>query len=135
MQAFVVSDFSVRLVAENSHSLKPMIYPVAGTWGNHEGSMMLWMLILTLYGALVALFEAICRPLRARVLAVQATISVAFLTFILLTSNPFIRFDPRRSTATTSIRCCRILPASPSALPLSSAVMGSRWPIRAIAAP
>ena len=95
MQAFVVSDFSVRLVAENSHSLKPMIYKVAGTWGNHEGSMMLWMLILTLYGALVALFGGNLPPaLRARVLAVQATISVAFLTFILLTSNPFIRLDP-----------------------------------------
>ena len=52
--AFVVSDFSVRLVAQNSHSMKPLLYKVAGVWGNHEGSMMLWMLILTLFGAMVA---------------------------------------------------------------------------------
>ena len=61
MQAFVVSDFSVRLVAANSHSAKPLIYKVAGTWGNHEGSMLLWMLILTLFGAMVAVGATTCR--------------------------------------------------------------------------
>ncbi|WP_299133870.1 heme lyase CcmF/NrfE family subunit [uncultured Amaricoccus sp.] len=92
MHAFVVSDFSVRLVALNSHSAKPMLYKVAGTWGNHEGSMMLWMLILTLFGAMVAWGGAGLPPaLRARVLSVQATVAVAFFSFILLTSNPFVR--------------------------------------------
>ena len=62
MWAFVASDFSVRLVALNSHSMKPLIYKVAGTWGNHEGSMLLWMLILTLFGAMVAVGgAATCR--------------------------------------------------------------------------
>ncbi len=90
--AFVTSDFSVRLVTLNSHSMKPMLYKVAGTWGNHEGSMMLWMLILTLFGAMVAWWgENLPPTLKARVLAVQATIAVAFFAFILLTSNPFVR--------------------------------------------
>jgi cytochrome c-type biogenesis protein CcmF len=90
--AFVVSDFSVRLVALNSHSAKPLIYKIAGTWGNHEGSMLLWMLILTLFGAMVALWGGNLPPsLKARVLGVQATIAVAFFGFIILTSNPFVR--------------------------------------------
>ena len=90
--AFVVSDFSVRLVTLNSHSAKPMLYKIAGVWGNHEGSMMLWMLILTLFGAMVAWWGKNLPPtLRARVLSVQATIAVAFFGFILLTSNPFLR--------------------------------------------
>jgi cytochrome c-type biogenesis protein CcmF len=92
MHAFVVSDFSVRLVALNSHSAKPLIYRVSGTWGNHEGSMLLWMLILTLFGAMVAWAGGNLPPsLRARVLSVQATIAVAFFAFILFTSNPFLR--------------------------------------------
>ena len=92
MWAFVISDFSVRLVALNSHSMKPLIYKVAGTWGNHEGSMLLWMLILTLFGAMVAVWGGNLPPaLKARVLSVQATIAVAFFAFILLTSNPFVR--------------------------------------------
>ncbi len=92
MYAFVTSDFSVRLVALNSHSMKPMLYKIAGTWGNHEGSMMLWMLILTLFGAMVAWWGQNLPPaLKARVLAVQATIGVAFFAFILFTSNPFLR--------------------------------------------
>ena len=92
MRAFAVSDFSVRLVTLNSNSAKPMIYKLAGTWGNHEGSMLLWMLILTLFGAMVAVWGGNLPPsLRARVLSVQATIAVAFFGFILLTSNPFWR--------------------------------------------
>ena len=130
MRAFVTSDFSVRLVASNSHSMKPMLYKVAGTWGNHEGSMLLWMLILTLFGAMVAWWgKNLPPPLKARVLAVQATIAVAFFGFILFTSNPFVRLPIRRSTATTSIRCSRT-PASPSTRPSStSATSASRWPI------
>ena len=90
--AFVVSDFSVRLVAANSHSSKPMLYKVSGTWGNHEGSMLLWVLILTLFGAMVAWWGRNLPPsLKARVLAVQSTIAAAFFAFILFTSNPFWR--------------------------------------------
>lgn len=90
--AFVTSDFSLRLVAANSHSLKPMLYKIAGVWGNHEGSMLLWLLILSIFGAAVALFGGnLPAPLKARVLAVQASIGVAFYGFILFTSNPFLR--------------------------------------------
>ena len=90
--AHVVSDFSVLNVWENSHSLVPMIFKVSGVWGNHEGSMMLWLLILALFSAMVALFgRNLPDTLRANVLSVQAWISVAFLIFILLTSNPFTR--------------------------------------------
>lgn len=93
--AYLTSDFSVKVVAENSHSTKPLIYKISGVWGNHEGSMVLWVLILSLYGALVALFgRNLPDGLRARVLAVQASIGVAFLGFILFTSNPFARLDP-----------------------------------------
>jgi cytochrome c-type biogenesis protein CcmF len=92
--AFVTSDFSVRLVAANSHSLKPMLYKVAGVWGNHEGSMLLWILILSFYGALVALFgHNLPDRLKARVLSVQAMIAVAFLGFLIFTSNPFERLE------------------------------------------
>ena len=90
--AFVTSDFSVKLVASNSHSLKPMLYKVSGVWGNHEGSMLLWILILAFYGALVAGFGGkLPIVLRARVLSIQAMIGVAFLAFLLFTSNPFER--------------------------------------------
>jgi cytochrome c-type biogenesis protein CcmF len=90
--AFVTSDFSLRLVVLNSHSAKPLIYKISGTWGNHEGSMLLWVLILTLFGAMAAWFGTNLPPtLRARVLAVQSSVAVAFLAFILFTSNPFIR--------------------------------------------
>jgi len=90
--AFVTSDFSVKLVASNSHSLKPMLYKVSGVWGNHEGSMLLWILILAFYGALVAVYGAkLPTVLRARVLSIQGMIGVAFLAFLLFTSNPFER--------------------------------------------
>ncbi len=92
MYAFVTSDFSVRLVVQNSHTLKPMLYKISGVWGNHEGSMLLWCLIVALFGALVALFGAgLPQSLRARVLAVQGAVGVAFLGFLIFTSNPFIR--------------------------------------------
>jgi cytochrome c-type biogenesis protein CcmF len=92
--AFVTSDFSVRLVALNSHSAKPMLYKVSGVWGNHEGSMLLWVLIVTLFGAMAAWFGGGLPPtLRARVLAVQSAIGVAFFAFILFTSNPFLRLS------------------------------------------
>jgi cytochrome c-type biogenesis protein CcmF len=95
MHAYVTSDFSVENVYINSHSAKPLIYKISGTWGNHEGSMVLWVLILAVFGAAVALFgDNLPATLRARVLAVQASIALAFLLFILLTSNPFERLSP-----------------------------------------
>ncbi|WP_170330526.1 heme lyase CcmF/NrfE family subunit [Ruegeria arenilitoris] len=90
--AFVTSDFSLRIVVENSHSAKPMLYKISGTWGNHEGSMLLWVLIVALFGAMAAIFGGGLPPtLKARVLSVQAAIGVAFFAFILFTSNPFDR--------------------------------------------
>ena len=90
--AFVTSDFSLRLVTLNSHTAKPMLYKVSGVWGNHEGSMLLWVLILTLFGATAAWFGGNLPPtMKARVLAVQSSISVAFFAFIIFTSNPFTR--------------------------------------------
>jgi cytochrome c-type biogenesis protein CcmF len=88
----VSSDFSVLNVVENSHSMKPLIYKVTGVWGNHEGSMLLWVSILALFGGLVAIFgNNLPISLRAHVLAVQAWIASAFYLFILVTSNPFLR--------------------------------------------
>jgi len=88
----VTSDFSVANVYENSHSMKPLIYKITGVWGNHEGSMLLWVLILALFGGLVAAFgNNLPLSLRAHVLAVQAWVASAFYLFILITSNPFLR--------------------------------------------
>ncbi len=95
VNAHLSSDFSVLNVAENANSMMPTIYKISGVWGNHEGSMLLWVLILAIFGALVALFgRALPRELRADALAVQGLISFAFLAFILLTSNPFERLAP-----------------------------------------
>ena len=91
---FMRSDMSVLLVAANSHSPKPLIYKIAGTWGNHEGSMLLWVTILGLAGATVAMFE---RKLRAdtkvATLGAQAAIALGFYAFLLFSSNPFARID------------------------------------------
>jgi len=93
--AYVASDFSLLNVFENSHSEKPLLYKVTGVWGNHEGSMLLWVLILTLFGALVAAFGGnLPDKLKALVLSVQAWIAAAFFLFILTTSNPFARLHP-----------------------------------------
>ena len=93
--AYVTSDFSVANVAQNSHTEKPMLYKVAGVWGNHEGSLLLWITILSLFGFAVTLFgRNLPSGLKSRALAVQAMISVGFLLFILLTSNPFSRLEP-----------------------------------------
>jgi len=93
--AYLVSDFSLVNVASNSHSTKPFIYKLAGVWGNHEGSMLLWVLILSLFGAAVAAFGGnLPDGLRARTLAVQAMIGVGFLAFILFASSPFERISP-----------------------------------------
>jgi cytochrome c-type biogenesis protein CcmF len=95
VNAHLTSDFSVLNVAENSNVAMPAIYKISGVWGNHEGSMLLWVFILAIFGALVALFgRALPHALRADALAVQGLISVAFLAFILFTSNPFERLSP-----------------------------------------
>jgi cytochrome c-type biogenesis protein CcmF len=95
MAAYATSDFSVLNVVENSHSAKPFIYKLSGAWGNHEGSMLLWVLILTAFGAVIALARhAVPGRLRANTLAVQGGITTAFLLFILTTSNPFTRVNP-----------------------------------------
>ena len=94
MQAYIASDFTVINVIRNSHTDKPLLYKIAGVWGNHEGSMLLWVLILALCGAAVAAFgHRLPATLRARVLAVQGMMGTGFLAFILFTSNPFLRTD------------------------------------------
>ena len=92
---YVTSDFSVATVFENSHSTMPLIYKFTSVWGNHEGSMLLWVLILTVFGGLVAAFGSnLPATLKATVLAVQSWVATAFYLFILATSNPFLRLSP-----------------------------------------
>src|SRR5678816_510528 len=91
---YVTSDFSVATVYENSHSMMPLIYKITSVWGNHEGSMLLWVLILSFFGALVGSFGTnLPSLLKAHVLAVQSWIACAFYLFILFTSNPFVRLS------------------------------------------
>jgi cytochrome c-type biogenesis protein CcmF len=93
--AYLVSDFSVLNVVANSHSTKPLIYKLTGVWGNHEGSLLLWVLVLALMGALVAwLHSGLASDLKAVTLGVQGLIATAFLLFTILTSNPFERMLP-----------------------------------------
>lgn len=95
LQAFVVSDFSVMNVVANSHTNKPMLYKISGTWGSHEGSLVMWVLILSAFGAAVAVFGNNLPPaLRTRVLAIQGLIAVGFLSFSVFLSNPFERVVP-----------------------------------------
>ena len=93
--AYVSSDFSVANVFANSHSDQPLLYKFTGTWGNHEGSMLLWVLILSLFGASVAVFGGhLPSRLKAATLAVQGAIASTFMAFLILTSNPFARMVP-----------------------------------------
>ena len=95
MWLYVTSDFSVINVATNSHTMKPLLYKISGVWGNHEGSMLLWVLMLAAFGAAVAVFGTnLPMTLRATVVSVQASIALAFCFFIVVTSNPFLRLDP-----------------------------------------
>jgi len=93
--AFARTDLSVALVFENSHSAKPFIYKVAGSWGNHEGSMLLWVTVLGLSGAALAIFSHRL-PSRTLIAALgaQAALALGFHAFLLLASNPFARLDP-----------------------------------------
>jgi cytochrome c-type biogenesis protein CcmF len=90
----VVSDFSILNVAQNSHTLKPLLYKITGVWGNHEGSMLLWVLVLSLYTAAMVLLHRGGDRLTSAALGVQGLLAAAFLLFILFTSNPFVRLDP-----------------------------------------
>ena len=93
--AYVTMDFSVELVAKHSHSTQPLPYRFAASWGSHEGSMLLWVLILALHGGAIAFFgRSLRETLQARVLAVQGLLSAAFIGFSLFTSNPFLRLSP-----------------------------------------
>ena len=94
IHAFVVSDFSVANVAANSHTLKPLLYKVAGAWGSHEGSILLWCLYLTGYGGAVAVLGKDLPPrLRARVVMVQGILCLLFIAYMVFASNPLIRLD------------------------------------------
>ncbi|MBO6689185.1 MAG: heme lyase CcmF/NrfE family subunit [Henriciella sp.] len=93
--AFMVSDFSVQLVTANSHTSKPMIYKFSGTWGNHEGSMLLWVMIMALFGAAMVWFgKTLPAGLRARAIGVQGLTTTGFLAFLIFSSNPFTRMSP-----------------------------------------
>ena len=94
MHAFARSDFSLQVVWQNAHSDMPFIYKLTGTWGNHEGSMLLWALILVLFNGAVAMGKQLPLDLRATVIAVQSWVTTAFLLFIVATSNPFMRLTP-----------------------------------------
>jgi len=92
--ASITSDFSILNVAQNSHTAKPLIYKITGVWGNHEGSMLLWMLVLAIYSAIMVFTKRGGARLTSAALGVQGLLASAFLLFILFTSNPFLRLDP-----------------------------------------
>lgn len=92
---FCQTDLSVKLVAQNSHSAKPLLYKFAGAWGNHEGSMLLWVTVMGLAGSVAALFERrLPEPTMLATLGAQAFVSLGFYAFLLFASNPFERLDP-----------------------------------------
>ncbi len=92
---FMTSDFSVKLVASHSHTTKPLIYKFSGTWGNHEGSMLLWVMIMAVFGAAIVWFgQTLPAGLRARAIAVQGLVGAGFTAFLIFTSNPFARLSP-----------------------------------------
>jgi cytochrome c-type biogenesis protein CcmF len=92
--AFVTSDFSVANVANNSHTDKPMLYKVAGAWGSHEGSLVLWCLVMTGFGAALARASGLPFGLKTSAVGAQGALGSLFLAFAVFTSNPFARLDP-----------------------------------------
>jgi cytochrome c-type biogenesis protein CcmF len=93
--AFARTDLSLALVFENSHSAKPLVYKIAGTWGNHEGSMLLWVTVLSASGACLALLsKRISERMLVASLGAQAALALGFYAFLLLASNPFARLNP-----------------------------------------
>ena len=92
---FIRTDLSVALVAANSHSAKPLLYRFAGTWGNHEGSMLLWVTVLALSGALLAILSrSVPERMLGAALGAQAALALGFYAFLLIASNPFARLNP-----------------------------------------
>jgi cytochrome c-type biogenesis protein CcmF len=91
---FITSDFSILDVAQNSHTLKPLFYKITGVWGNHEGSMLLWVLVLAIYTSAIVFGRRGDARLTAAALGVQGLLEIAFLLYILFASNPFLRIDP-----------------------------------------
>ena len=93
--AFIVSDFSLITVYQNSHSMKPVFYKIAGTWGNHEGSLLLWIIILTIFSFLFLIYNK-DHPKKFRLitLIIQNILILGFLFFILFNSNPFSSLSP-----------------------------------------
>ncbi|MEL6486681.1 MAG: cytochrome c biogenesis protein CcsA, partial [Pseudomonadota bacterium] len=92
LYSFAVTDLSIKLVATNSHSMKPYLYKLTGTWGNHEGSMLLWVSVLALSGGLLAFAERrLPERTMSATLAVQGFVAIGFYAFLLLSSNPFER--------------------------------------------
>ena len=91
--SFAISDFSITNVYFNSHTLKPLLYKITGAWGNHEGSMLLLLVILVIYNAAFALFSP-NNEIKSKILSVQSLITFGFLAFIIFTSNPFIKIYP-----------------------------------------
>jgi cytochrome c-type biogenesis protein CcmF len=130
IHAFVVSDFSVANVAANSHTAKPLLYKVAGAWGSHEGSMLLWCLVLTGYGAAMASFGDSLPPrLRAYAIAVQGALGVLFLAYTVFASNPMARLLDVPVEGARSIRCCRTRRSLSTRRSSTAAMSASRWSI------
>ncbi len=130
VHAFVISDFSVANVAANSHTAKPMLYKVAAAWGSHEGSMLLWCLVLTGFGAAVAPGEARSLPagLKAVTIATQGALGVLFLAYTVFASNPFARLaDAAGRGPLAQPAAAGPGPGLPPALPLLRAMSASRW--------
>ena len=95
MFAYVVSDFSILNVYQNSHTAKPLLYKITGVWGNHEGSMLLWVLVLVFFGFLISRYDKrLDLPYKTLTLSFQSLITFIFLLFILFSSNPFIVISP-----------------------------------------
>ena len=95
MFAYIISDFSILNVYQNSHSAKPLLYKITGVWGNHEGSMLLWVLVLVFFGFLISRYDKrLDLPYKTLTLSFQSLITFVFLLFILLSSNPFIVISP-----------------------------------------
>ena len=95
MYLHVVSDFTVLNVFQNSHTTKPLLYKIAGVWGNHEGSMLLWILVLTIFNYFI--FKLLDKKnlfFISKTLETQAFITTGFILFTILTSNPFERMIP-----------------------------------------
>ena len=91
---FLISDFSLIIVLQNSHTLKPLLYKITGTWGNHEGSLLLWVLLLSFFGALISWFgKHLDNSFKNVAIGVQTSILFLFLCFLIFTSNPFERTD------------------------------------------